>query len=257
VVSAPLLPTFHLSICQGGKSESVCRQTEHCLQRTGSVVLNRHWFAGSTTPLDQRLNQLQAQTSPPPNTKRLPGRRGLCYWIGQYIAYMAGQGPVFPSIRLSNSGSLLFVKVVYWRFVMCCKWQARVSRLQLPGFAAFSIPLFPTISYFFLFSGFIGDILLSWFAVVLVQQRTRTRIRNESMQLTWTCMGNSKDSKGHPVCFLSRVLCPAAGQINWLQYDWWHCQTAFRHHLLTNLLKQLNESLPNDSVCLGFQSSDP
>lgn len=70
------------------------------------------------------------------------------------------------------------------------------------------------------------------------------------MQLTWTCMGNSNVGWAPNRCPGS---CPAAGQINWLQYDWWHCQTAFRHHLLTNLLKQLNESLPNDRivVCLS------
>lgn len=163
-------------------------------------------------------------------------------------------------------GLLFFVKVVHWRFVLCCKWQTGyMESVQTPGQLLF-LPVVRLPCCLFagrplsFFRFLLETFCWAGLGLVLIGLRTRTRIRNESMQLTWTCMGNANVELA---ALGSQTVCPgsvfrfpvyrwAAGQINWLQYDWWHCQTAFRNHLLTNLLKQLNESLPNVTVRLGL-----
>lgn len=143
---------------------------------------------------------------------------------------------------------------------MCCKWQARVSRLQtsVAWCRVFPLSVF-LFSFIFSLPLFFLWVLLGTFCWTgslwsLCSRKHEPEL--ETNQCNW--LGRAWEIRmlvGLP----SRCpgSCPAAGQINWLQYDWWHCQTAFRHHLLTNLLKQLNESLPNDSVlylsiCLGL-----
>lgn len=143
---------------------------------------------------------------------------------------------------------------------MCCKWQARVSRLQtsVAWCRVFPLSVF-LFSFIFSLPLFFLWVLLGTFCWTgslwsLCSRKHEPEL--ETNQCNW--LGRAWEIRmlvGLP----SRCpgSCPASGQINWLQYDWWHCQTAFRHHLLTNLLKQLNESLPNDSVlylsiCLGL-----
>jgi len=151
VVSAPLLPTFHLSICQGGKSESVCRQTEHCLQRTGSVVLNRHWFAGSTTPLDQRLNQLQAQTSPPSENEKVT-RATWSVLLNRAIYSIYGRtrpcSPQYPSLELRISPFCQSCLLT-----LCYVLQMTGESVQTPA-ARFSCFQYSSFSYYFLFFSF-------------------------------------------------------------------------------------------------------
>lgn len=139
---------------------------------------------------------------------------------------------------------------------MCCKWQARVSRLQtsVAWCRVFPLSVF-LFSFIFSLPLFFLWVLLGtfcWTGLLWSLCSRKHEPELETNQCNW--LGRAWEIRmlvGLP----SRCpgSCPAAGQINWLQYDWWHCQTAFRHHLLTNLLKQLNESLPNDRivVCLS------
>lgn len=154
---------------------------------------------------------------------------------------------------------LVLHSFVYWHFVMCCKWQPR--RHMDKGTDSVCSWLVPLLllhaGFLFHFEAF-GKLLTS-----LSHQYWRTNGAPAPFSVKWKTCGwlqltrtafeieiQSPWSELLTQCQWpedwTSCLAIGHGQINWLQYLWlMTLADCVFNHLLTKLLKQLNESLPN------------
>lgn len=152
---------------------------------------------------------------------------------------------------------LVLHSFVYWHFVMCCKWQPRhmnngtratVSGRQLASATAacWSISILKPLA----------NCWHPWPPIlnprpallVPVQSGKHARLVTPgTIAIDSNCIWNwNSKSLDHSYSVPRSCLAISQCQINWLQYLWlMTLADCVFNHLLTKLLKQLNESLPN------------